>query len=168
MHSWGITDELDLSKGRTPRLRLLCSLLTAVALVPLLPARTAASEEGNVVLLLGTINAARAARHERTLRLDGRLCWIAWEHAVDMIEHHYFAHFTPDGRSPFDRMREKHYRFGYAGENLALDVDARAAAEALWNSKEHRSNLLEPHYAHVGIAAVPVDGEVVIVEDFSD
>jgi uncharacterized protein YkwD len=119
-------------------------------------------------VLLATINAERRAKHERLLRLDARLCRIAFEHAAEMARNHYFDHFSLDGRSPFERMRAGNYRFGYAGENLALDVDARAASQALWNSSEHRSNLLEPHYAHVGIAAVPADGEIIVVEDFSD
>jgi uncharacterized protein YkwD len=102
------------------------------------------------------------------LRLDLHLCRIAFEHAADMARNHYLDHSSLDGRSPFERMRDSHYRFGYAGENLAVDVDARAASAALWSSSEHRSNLLEPHYAHVGIAAVPADGEVIVVEDFSD
>lgn len=123
---------------------------------------------GSVSQLLGTINAERRARHVRMLRLDRALCRIAREHALDMVQHRYFDHYSLDGRSPFDRMRAHNYRFGYAGENLALDVDTRSASEALWLSEEHRLNLLGPHYVHVGIAAVPIDGEVIVVEDFSD
>jgi uncharacterized protein YkwD len=131
-------------------------------------AQTAGPRQAGVSLLLGTMNAERRANHERMLRLDRRLCRIALAHAVDMARNHYFDHFSLDGRSPFERMRDSNYRFGYAGENLALETDARAASDALWNSSEHRSNLLEPHYANVGIAAVPSDGELIVVEDFSD
>jgi uncharacterized protein YkwD len=144
--------------------------VSGLCLQPGAPARAdgSAPREGGVSVLLATINHERRARHERLLRLDGKLCRIAFEHAADMARNHYFDHFSLDGRSPFERMRDSNYRFGYAGENLALDVDARSASEALWNSREHRSNLLEPHYAHVGIAAVPLDGEIIVVEDFSD
>jgi uncharacterized protein YkwD len=124
---------------------------------------------GTVSVLLGTINAARLAKHEHLVRLDLRLCRIAVDHAIEMVEHNYFAHASLRGLSPFDRMHAIHYRFRYAGENLALDLDAQSVSEALWNSPEHRRNLLEPHYAHVGIAAVPArDGHIVVVEDFSD
>jgi len=123
----------------------------------------------SVAVLLGGINAARRAYHVRLLRLDQRLCRVAVAHAVDMVEHNYFNHVSLDGHSPFDRMQAYHVRFGYAGENLALDSNAVAASIALWNSDEHRRNELEPHFKHVGIAAVPRgDGEYVIVEDFSD
>jgi uncharacterized protein YkwD len=141
---------------------------TAFALLAPAGAATKKAGDGAVSVLLRTINAERRAEHVRLLRLDRELCRIARDHAIDMVQHHYFNHFSPDGRSPFDRMRANNYRFGYAGENLALDVDARSASEALWLSKEHRSNLLGPHYSNIGIAAVPIDGEIIIVEDFSD
>jgi uncharacterized protein YkwD len=150
------------------------ALVAAVTMGPATPAGAAPKKlaggksTGSVSELLGTINAERRARHVRMLRLDRALCRIAQEHALDMVQHRYFAHYSLDGRSPFDRMRAHNYRFGYAGENLALDVDTRSAAEALWLSQEHRSNLLGPHYVNVGIAAVPIDGEVIVVEDFSD
>jgi uncharacterized protein YkwD len=152
------------------------ALVAAVAIGLATPAGAASKKigdgtsnaAGSVSEVLGTINAERRARHVRMLRLDRALCRIAREHALDMVQHRYFAHYSLDGRSPFDRMRAHHYRFGYAGENLALDVDTRSASEALWLSQEHRSNLLGPHYANVGIATVPVDGEVIVVEDFSD
>ena len=118
--------------------------------------------------MLRALNAARVANGLRRLALDPRLCTIARSHAFDMVERGYFGHVSPDGVSPFDRMVRAHYRFGYAGENLALDRSARAAALALWQSSEHRNNILEPHYAKVGIAAVAsTDGEI-FVEDFSD
>jgi len=43
-----------------------------------------------------------------------------------------------------------------------------SAHRALLGSHEHRGNMLEAHYARVGIAAVgSADGEI-FVEDFSD
>jgi uncharacterized protein YkwD len=67
--------------------------------------------------------------------------------------------FRPDGA---------HIPYGYAGENLALDRDVASAHRALLGSHEHRGNMLEAHYARVGIAAVgSADGEI-FVEDFSD
>jgi uncharacterized protein YkwD len=119
-------------------------------------------------VMLRALNAARAASGVPQLTLDPRLCSIARSHAFDMVERNYFGHVSPDGISPFDRMTRAHYRFGYAGENLALNRTPDAAELALWQSTEHRNNMLEPHYAKVGIAAVPsADGEI-FVEDFSD
>jgi uncharacterized protein YkwD len=118
--------------------------------------------------MLRALNAARAANGVRQLTLDPQLCSIARSHAFDMVERNYFGHVSPEGASPFDRMTHANYSFGYAGENLALNSSADAAEDALWHSPEHRNNMLEPHYAKVGIAAVPsADGEI-FVEDFSD
>ena len=118
--------------------------------------------------MLMTINAERASRGLAPLAFDDRLCAIARSHAEDMVQRRYFGHSTPEGVSPFDRMNRAHYRFSYAGENIALDQNVAAAGNALWQSSEHRSNILEPHFERVGIAAVnSTDGEIFVV-DFSD
>jgi uncharacterized protein YkwD len=122
----------------------------------------------DVRTMLAALNARRAASGLAPLQLEPRLCDIAYEHAADMVVRSYFDHYTPEGVSPFGRMDEAHYPYGYAGENLALDESAPAAELALWHSPEHRKNILESHYVKVGIAAVSThDGEI-IVEDFSD
>jgi uncharacterized protein YkwD len=118
--------------------------------------------------MLRALNAARAERGLRPLALDTRLCDIAESHARDMAERRYFAHTTPEGVSVFDRMKDADYRYNYAGENLALDQSADEAENALWNSTDHRHNILEPHYARVGIAAVSSDEGEIFVQDFSD
>ncbi len=118
--------------------------------------------------MLGVLNAERAGQGLEPLAFDPRLCAIARSHAVDMAERSYFGHVTPEGAGPFDRLNRAHYRYGFAGENLALDSNVRAASSELWQSSEHRSNILQPHFARVGIAAVrAADGEI-FVEDFSD
>jgi uncharacterized protein YkwD len=118
--------------------------------------------------LLQDINAHRTGSGLAPLTLDPRLCAIAREHAVDMAARSYFGHNSPDGESPFERMDRAHYGYGYAGENLALDQSVEAAAAALWHSPEHRENILEPHYARLGVAAVVSPAGEIVVEDFSD
>jgi uncharacterized protein YkwD len=132
-------------------------------------ARAGRDDMRDVTVLLQTMNDERAGRGLRPLQLDRQLCAIAYEHAIDMARRNYFSHTTPEGLSPFERMAARHYRFGYAGENLALDESARSIARDFWNSLEHRSNMLGPHYARVGIASVddPPEG-LIVVEDFSD
>ncbi|MBD5655805.1 MAG: hypothetical protein IAI50_11595 [Candidatus Eremiobacteraeota bacterium] len=122
----------------------------------------------DVTTMLGALNAARASQGLAQVALDPNLCLIARSHAIDMVERKYFSHVSPEGLSPFDRMKRANYQFGYAGENIALNQSVDLAENALWNSSEHRANMLQPHYAKVGIAAVPsADGEI-FVEDFSD
>jgi uncharacterized protein YkwD len=122
----------------------------------------------DVDAMLRDVNDRRVKLGLPPLQLDVQLCAIAREHAVDMAQRSYFGHDTPEGESPFQRMDRAHFRYGYAGENIALDENVGAAANALWHSPEHRENILEPHYAKVGIAAIASpDGEI-FVEDFSD
>jgi uncharacterized protein YkwD len=118
--------------------------------------------------LLQDVNAHRLGLGLAPLRLDPQLCAIARAHALDMASRSYFGHTSPDGESPFDRMNRAHFGYGYAGENLALDESVNAAAAALWHSPEHRENILEPHYAKLGVAAVLAPQGEIFVEDFSD
>jgi uncharacterized protein YkwD len=119
--------------------------------------------------ILVNINAARHATGVAPLALDERLCGIALNHARDMLLHKYISHTTPDGESPYDRMRAAGYAFSYAGENIALNADRGSAERALMASEAHRWNILERHYGHIGIAALVANvTQVLIVEVFSD
>jgi uncharacterized protein YkwD len=142
--------------------------LTAAAPAPA-PAVVAYRERtSDAEALLQDINAHRIGQGLAPLTLDQRLCAIAREHALDMASRSYFGHNSPEGESPFERMDRAHYGYGYAGENLALDQSVDEAAAALWHSPEHRENILEPHYARLGVAAVVAPEGEIFVEDFSD
>jgi uncharacterized protein YkwD len=131
-------------------------------------AMTTAGDSGGVEALVRGINAARRKQHLRLLKVDERLCAIARSHAVDMLTRNFFGHTNPDGLDPFARMRQANYRFGYAGENVAVDESLDSVARDFFNSPEHRENMLEPHYARVGIGTVPTGDGQIVVEDFSD
>lgn len=122
----------------------------------------------DVEKMLEALNGVRAAKGLRPLALDPQLSAIANSHGVDMATRDYFDHDSPEGVSPFDRMKRANYRYGYAGENIALDSDPTSAHRAFLGSPEHRENMLESHYARVGIAAVPTDKGEYFVVDFSD
>jgi len=144
------------------------ALVALGILLAISPASRAAGADDDVALLLHSVNAARTLNHLPPLRLDGRLCRLAREHAVDMVTRNYFDHSTPEGYSPFARMDAAHYRYGYAGENLAVDRGAAEIAHDFLLSQEHRANLLEAHYQRIGIGAVSAPVGEVVVEDFSD
>lgn len=124
--------------------------------------------QADAVAMLTELNARRVSKGLAQLALDPRLCAIALEHASDMVARAYFDHNTPEGVSPFARMDRAGYTYGYAGENMALDKNPGAAELALWQSPEHRQNILEVHYLKVGIAAVRASAGEIFVEDFSD
>jgi uncharacterized protein YkwD len=68
-----------------------------------------------------------------------------------MFARGYFAHETPEGRSPFDRMQADGVRFQAAGENLALAPSLQVAHNGLMNSPGHRANILGKDFGRVGI-----------------
>lgn len=118
--------------------------------------------------MLAALNTERASRGLSPLGLDQNLCKIARGYATEMATRRFFGHRSPEGQTPFSRMDQAHYRYGYAGENIALDQDPNSAAEALWHSSAHRENILEPHYMKVGIGAIKSGDSEIFVEDFSD
>ncbi len=76
----------------------------------------------------------------------------------DMIAKDYWAHFAPDGTSPWSFFIKFGYKYKYAGENLARDFSSAAGAVDGWmNSPTHRENILNPNYKDIGIGVVEGD-----------
>jgi uncharacterized protein YkwD len=108
------------------------------------------------------IERVRAQRGLHRLREDKRLDKAARRHAADMVDRHYFSHYTPAGQDVADRAR----RVGYAksrcawslGEVLAWGVAGRSTAaatvEAWMGSPEHRHILVSRRYADLGVGTV--------------
>ena len=101
--------------------------------------------------MLDLVNAERVKAGLRPLVADPELTDVARQHSADMFARGYFAHDTPDGLTPFDRMRNAHVQFLTAGENLALAPTLPVAHNGLMNSPGHRANILRPQFGRVGI-----------------
>jgi uncharacterized protein YkwD len=101
--------------------------------------------------MLDLVNEERIANGLQPLAPDPELTEVARRHSADMFERGYFAHDTPEGRTPFDRMREANVRFLVAGENLALAPTVSIAHTGLMNSPGHRANILRPQFGRLGI-----------------
>ena len=104
--------------------------------------------------MLDLVNRERQAQGLPTLAPDPELTEVARRHSADMFARGYFAHDTPEGVSPFDRMRESGVRFITAGENLALAPTIEVAHTGLMNSPGHRANILRPEFGRVGIGVM--------------
>lgn len=111
-------------------------------------------DEAAEARMLELLNAERASRGLKLLQPDETIRAAARRHSADMFERGYFAHVNPDGKSPFDRMRELGVRFRAAGENLALAPTVEVAHNGFMNSQGHRDNILNPAYGRVGIGVV--------------
>ncbi len=101
--------------------------------------------------MLRLVNTERIAAGLGALPADPELTEVARSHSADMFARGYFAHDTPEGRDPFDRIRAADVRFLTAGENLALARTVQIAHTGLMNSPGHRANILRPEFGRVGI-----------------
>lgn len=108
--------------------------------------------------MLELVNRERQANGLRALTADPELTAVARKHSVDMFVRGYFAHQTPEGKSPFDRMHADGVKFVTAGENLALAPTLQVAHNGLMNSPGHRANILAKDFGRVGIGIL--DGGV--------
>ena len=143
---------------------MLASVLLGLALAGAAPSTVSPS-----AALLVDLNRTRAAHGLPALTVSFELTKAAQLHAVDMMRHRFFAHESPNGRTPFDRMHDQGVAFRFAGENIAMAPSEPVAEQSLYDSAPHRQNMLDPQFKRVGIAAVQRDdGEVFFVEDFSD
>jgi uncharacterized protein YkwD/uncharacterized membrane protein required for colicin V production len=119
--------------------------------------------------MLDLVNQERTSRGLVALEMDDSLKQVARAHADDMFRRGYFAHNTPEGVDPFQRMNAAGIVFGLAGENLALAPSLQIAHEGLMNSPGHRANILNEGFRKVGIGVL--DGGVygkMFVQEFTD
>jgi uncharacterized protein YkwD len=114
--------------------------------------------------VLCLINHERAEHGELPLTVNADLQTAAEGHDNDMIAVDYFAHVSPSGVTPVDRIRETGYipnaSDGYVlGENLAWGTYGLATPQSIveaWiASPGHLANILESQYRETGIAIVP-------------
>jgi hypothetical protein len=100
-------------------------------------------------------NVQRAASGLGALSENSLLDSAALAKGNDMLAKGYWAHFAPDGTSPWSFFLNFGYKYKYAGENLARDFpDASSAVSAWMNSPSHKENILNPNYREIGIGVV--------------
>lgn len=102
--------------------------------------------------MIGLINQEREQEGLKPLKVDARLTKIAREHSQEMIDRNFFSHYSPRIGSLFDRLKAAGIKnWQAAGENLAGATTVEIAFSALMQSPEHKENLLNPRYTHMGI-----------------
>ena len=69
-----------------------------------------------------------------------------------MIDRNFFAHNTPDGQTPFDRMKAAGISYSSAGENIAAGQSSPQNVMDSWmNSPGHRKNILNRDFEYIGV-----------------
>jgi uncharacterized protein YkwD len=107
------------------------------------------------------VNDARAERHLIPLERRADLDAVALAHSQDMVNRHYMAHESPEGKNALDRLAKVHVTgFSLAAENLGITDRPDPNREILraWIASEvHRTNLFSPPFnaTGIGIARAP-------------
>lgn len=111
---------------------------------------TSALQDG----VVACANRERAARGIAALKVDATLTRSAQAHAADMAARRFFGHETPEGRTPWDRIKaalQGATPFRSMGENIAMGfATAEAACQGWMNSEGHRRNILDPDFTLIG------------------
>jgi uncharacterized protein YkwD len=121
--------------------------------------------------LVADTNTERVKQGLSPLTLDSELSEAAKNKASDMFSKDYWAHFAPDGGTPWGFIKASGYEYIYAGENLARGFTTPESVVAAWMaSPSHRENMLSRNYTDVGfaVASGKLTGEdtILVVEMF--
>ncbi|MBC7914539.1 MAG: CvpA family protein [Pyrinomonadaceae bacterium] len=101
--------------------------------------------------MLLMVNEERRIAGLNALKADPEIAEVALKHSKDMFERGYFSHISPEGATPFDRIRKDKISFLAAGENLALAQTLAVAHKGLMNSPGHKANILHRSFGRLGI-----------------
>lgn len=110
-----------------------------------------ASSDFSSTSLLNQTNLKRAENNLPGLSLNPNLNAAAQAKANDLVAHNYWAHNSPQGKTPWSFITEAGYQYQSAGENLAYGFKGSSETITGWmNSPEHRENILNTQYQNVG------------------
>jgi len=105
--------------------------------------------------LLKDTNAERSNAGLSALSLNSQLSAAAAGKAADMFLNNYWAHNSPQGKTPWDFIVGSGYRYTLAGENLAKNFQMSDGVVSAWMaSPSHKANIMKAGYQEVGFAVV--------------
>lgn len=135
-------------------------------------------------VMFALLNQAREA-HLPGWLATSRLIWhdtlanVSRGHSADMLQRQYVAHVTPDGITAAQRLDHSHIRYVACGENIGIVYGEASHGEqglyeihnAFMNQprslSNHRGNLLNPIWTHVGVGiAYSQDGALIVTQNF--
>jgi len=136
-------------------------------------------------LIVEEVNERRAEEGLAAVERDPGIAAVARGHSVDMAERDYYAHESPEGAGPADRLDEGGVDCGAVGENIATTwyrepVETEAGTESYdspaelaagladqWaRSRPHRANMLDPRWELTGVGVEVVGDEVIATQMF--
>lgn len=98
-------------------------------------------------------NAQRKDHNLVLLTYNNKLANAAEQKAENMFLKNYWAHYAPDGTTPWNFILNSGYQYEFAGENLAKNFMFSQDVVTAWmNSPTHRDNILRKEYTEIGFA----------------
>lgn len=122
----------------------------------LIPTITRINSTGGMAAVLPTIladltNEERQSQNLKTLAVNPTLNKAAEMKANDMATKGYFAHTSPEGKTPWYWITKAGYEYQYAGENLAVNfTDSQDVTNAWMASPTHKANIVKGNYTEIG------------------
>lgn len=109
----------------------------------------------NITDLESGVNRQRIENGLTPFKMNNLLNKAAAEKANDMFVKGYWAHFAPDGKTPWFFIDQVGYQYKYAGENLARDFALSNQVVTAWmKSETHKKNILDAKFSEMGLAVV--------------
>ena len=103
-------------------------------------------------VLTSLTNEEREENNAAPLLENELLALAAKLKAEDMAREGYFAHTSPDGKTPWYWLNQVGYKYALAGENLAVNFfESDEVAQAWMDSPTHRANIVKKDYTEIGI-----------------
>lgn len=149
--------------GHRPHILRYSSILIILAIILFLeifsfiiPTLTHLSTTGQMAAVLPAIlanltNEERQTQNLKTLTVNPSLNEAATMKAADMATHSYFAHTSPEGKTPWYWLLQVGYQYQYAGENLAINFsDSKDVTSAWMASPTHKANIVKTNYTEMG------------------
>lgn len=97
-------------------------------------------------------NEERSQNNAQPLHRNATLDAAAKMKAENMAKNEYFAHYAPDGTTPWHWFDEAGYVYAHAGENLAIHfTDSSQVVEAWMDSPTHRKNIVDNRFTEIGV-----------------
>jgi len=102
--------------------------------------------------LVKLVNDYRVSRGLSPLADSSEVSDAARAHSQHSVAHRFFAHTSPEGLSPGDRLSENGIAWTSVGENIAAGyATPQAVFEAWLASPSHRENIESDRWTHTGV-----------------
>jgi uncharacterized protein YkwD len=104
-------------------------------------------------------NKERGFQNLPLLEFSSALSEMARQHSLDMAHQEEPSHLSSDGKTLTDRLEDAGLFYVNAGENVAFSETfvAEFIHKELFESKEHRENILDPDFTQIGIGIIRLE-----------